>query len=246
MRLVLDKSLEDYLNGADETTRTLLAENGPLIQALRQTHDFFPRVLWAHSKQRGAVSQIVAMNSFMLFLAGARTALSGHQAAIFPILRTALEAACYSYLMSEDENLERVWLNRHDSPEALRACRRTFGKAVSHTAKALNEIQTGSGEIVTEAYDAAIDFGGHPNVRSVFGHVSLTEPNEDEVMVTLAGLYSADNIEVSRSLLACLDFGQAIGSVLFRGLEHQTQEVADAFDALQDAKERALGALRDT
>jgi hypothetical protein len=61
-------------------------------------------------------------------------ALSGHAAATFPLFRTAMEAACYAYLMKDNEDLEKVWLDRHTSPEALKKSRKAFTSAVKEAA----------------------------------------------------------------------------------------------------------------
>jgi hypothetical protein len=54
----------------------------------------------------------------MLLNAGIRIALTGHAAAIFPTLCTALESACYAYRMIEDEKLEKMWADRHQNAES--------------------------------------------------------------------------------------------------------------------------------
>jgi hypothetical protein len=60
----------------------------------------------------------VALNAFMLVNAGIRIALTGHAAAIFPTLHTALESACYAYRMIENEKLEKMWADRHQNAES--------------------------------------------------------------------------------------------------------------------------------
>lgn len=45
-----------------------------------------------------------------------------------------MEAACYAYLMKDNEDLEKVWLDRHTSPEALKKSRKAFTSAVKEAA----------------------------------------------------------------------------------------------------------------
>lgn len=240
---MINKSFDDYIASGDATTKALLQADSDLVKAIRTTHDFFAKELWAQGGGMSPIAMMAAMNAFMLYLAGVRVAMTGHAAAIFPLLRTALESACYAFLMSRNPDLERVWLDRHRDKAGLAACRKSFTSAVKDTAKGINAIQADSGDIVLQAYEAAIDFGGHPNVRSVFGHVSVNDPGGDEYHVNLAGLYGPEAREISQALVACLDFGQAIAIVLLRSLKDPTEDQGRALDALNDGKEAAVASL---
>jgi hypothetical protein len=61
------------------------------------------------------------------------------------------------------------------------------------------------------AYEGAIDFGAHPNLKGVAGHLSINENRPDGMTsVTLTSLYGSTHVETVRGLCACLDFGFAI------------------------------------
>jgi hypothetical protein len=129
-------------------------------------------------------------------------ALSGHPASTYPLFRASLEAACYAFIMSEDNALERVWNDRHDSEEASTKCRRRFTPAVKETARIFEDAQPEQGfaDLITEAYQASIDFDAHPNPRSIYHHVRLSDRAGGTQLVELIGLYSPDNFEVSRQI----------------------------------------------
>ncbi|WP_217075480.1 hypothetical protein [Burkholderia multivorans] len=63
-------------------------------------------------------------------------------------------------------------------------------------------------------YEGAIDYGAHPNIKGVFGHVSIEDQDADFVSVSHTSLYGATHIETIRGLCACLDFGLAIISII--------------------------------
>ena len=113
MKLLLGSSLDDYINCGDETTRKLLEADGPLIQALKKYLDFFANTLWADTNALSPIPAVLSTNAFILFLSGIRTAMTGHASAIFPILRTALESACYAFVMVQDSSTEQIWIDRH-------------------------------------------------------------------------------------------------------------------------------------
>lgn len=185
------------------------------------------------------------MHSFMLWTAAVRMAMSGHAAATFPLFRTALEAACYAYLMKDDQDLEKVWSDRHLSPEALKKSRRTFTSAVRDAA---GKIDAGAStpkfqKWVMDAYDAAIDHGAHPNPESIYRHLNPPKDAGDHYVVNLTGIYDAEDTELLRVLIACLDYGLVIACVLGHGLKDVPADLNANLDRLNQLKEKLSGEL---
>ena len=70
-------------------------------------------------------------------------------------------------------------------------------------------------EWVMALYEASIDFGAHPNQKSVVGHLTDGGTVDDEFqMFELTGVYGHDSWEVNRALLACVETGQAVAFML--------------------------------
>jgi len=141
--------------------------------------------------------------------------------------------------MSQNSSLEKIWLDRHDDKQSHDASRKAFGSAIKNTAAGLDAIDSGSGDFIKRVYDEAIDFGGHPNVRSILPNISAEE-RDDAYHVQLGGLYGPEAVQVAQALVACLDFGQAIGLTLLRSLKHPSEEMAQVFNDLDFAKQCAL------
>jgi hypothetical protein len=242
MRVLPMGPFEQYFKASDEVEKASLLEDAEGLRGLRVVHDYIADLLQRHGDAVGPLAVFLEFNSFMLLLAGMRTAISGHAAAIFPVLRTALESASYAYLMIDDQSLETIWSNRHRDKASLKACRKAFTSAVSMVAKKLNAIQADSGTYIEEIYEASIDFGAHPNTRSIFGHVN-TEEDDEIVQVRLVGVYAHDAFEARRAVLACWDFGIAIAIILTRANGDLTQELADRLDDLNVKKEAYASSL---
>ncbi len=113
MRLLKDQDWRAYLAGGDETSRELLEGDSPLVSAMNDADRFFSYEQYASEPDLGPVPAILGVNAHMYLLAAARTALSGHQAAVFPLVRTALESGCYAYLTAKTPELGTVWIERH-------------------------------------------------------------------------------------------------------------------------------------
>lgn len=204
----MGEGLDSYMAAADETAAELLAGDDGLVAALRRYDDYLRRDLWAHMRT-SAIGFILQMNAYMVFLSGVRMALSGHSAAVFPLLRTALESAAYGLLIERDPALADVWTHRHRSEADKNACRKafTFSQGINHLKGIAPEIH----DLAKLAYEGAIDFGAHPNLKGVAGHLSINENRPDGMTsVTLTSLYGSTHVETVRGLCACLDFGFAI------------------------------------
>jgi hypothetical protein len=236
VRLQHDLALSDYFDAADETTRELLAEEGPWMSALTMAHDVLARSLWAGEPNIRPAPAALSFNAFTVWLAALRTAFSGHEAAVYPLLRTALESACYAFLMIEDSDLDAVWLSRHEGKKQRAACRRAFTPAAALTAKALGARNETYGELTTEAYERVIDFGAHPNPQSVLTHLSFVDAADGYEQMRLTTLYGASAFQTRRCILACLDFAIAIALVLAHALAAPGEEISAKLQALNDAK----------
>lgn len=245
MIVEINESMDDYFDTTDAITAALREENSPILQTLHGFDGYFRKTLWRDAGGVAPVAMVLSMNAYMLFLAGVRVAMSGHVTACFPVLRTALESACYGFLIAKNPDLSAVWTDRHKDADSKKACRKAFGSAVTDVAKLVEREQPGGGQWLADAYDAAIDFGAHPNIKSVFGHVRILEdvPKDPYFRVNLAGLYGADHWETHRMLIGCLDFALAIAVVLTRALDNPDQEHQEQLQALNDEKNRVSRAF---
>jgi hypothetical protein len=238
IQVVMDGDMRAYLRAADETQAEILASDSPLVAALRTYDAFFRTRLFAQGPSE-PIALVLFMNAYQLFLAAMRMGLAGHSTAVFPLLRTALESAAYGGRIVGDPALGQIWTRRHRSQADKKACRKvfTFDKAVA----GLKERAPDFHGLAVAVYEGAIDFGAHPNIKGVFGHVSLDEKRNDGfAAVKHTGLYSPAHIETVRGLCACLDFGLAIIGVIALSRETISEELVDDLTALNEAKNDAV------
>lgn len=237
-RVELGDGLTGYLAAADETLQEIQGADTPLVKTLFQYDAYFRRDLWEHASATPPLACVLYLNAYQMFLAAARMALSGHPVAVFPLLRTSLESASYGYLLEQQPALAGVWTHRHRSEADKKACRNafTFDKAL----KGLDDKAPEIHQLAKLAYEGAIDYGAHPNLKGVFTHVSLNEDRPDGmVAVTHTSLYSAGHVETIRGICACLDFGLAIIGIITLAGDPDPAKVQAELQALNDAKEAA-------
>jgi hypothetical protein len=239
MRFEHNKSLDAYIAAGDETTKALLNPASPYRHAVEGLYDYFTGVLFAGDIELNPVPAFLAVNAFMLWLASVRMAATGHAAATYPLFRVALESACYSLVTQRDQAKEAVWRDRDDGPEAAKRCREALTGAAKEAARIMNAEQAKSGDIVSAGYQSAIDWGAHPNAKSIFRYLEPQADTDDKFWrLTITSLAGPENTEVRRTLIASLEFGVTIGLVLLRTIGNATQEKADALSKLHDEKER--------
>lgn len=238
LKLQIPAGFREYLATGDEITALHFKSPSLLLEAIEQLIGFFPNTLWKSDVELTPHQAMLSMNAFMLYFSAVRTALSGHVAATFPLYRTALESACYAYLLGRDRSLEKVWDGRHHGKAELKKSRQVFTRAVSDAAKLLESTQPqpGLAAWVMEAYDSAIDFGAHPNPKSIYRHIDTIQDRGDHWFVPLVGLHGHDSSEGSVALMACLDYGLVIAVVLSHCVGGAKTGVAEELNRLNDLK----------
>lgn len=81
------------------------------------------------------------------------------------LARTALEAAGYACLISTDQNAEKIWIERNQSSESLKAARNYFTSRRIHDS--LASYTTELATTYSRLYETAIEFGAHPNISGL-------------------------------------------------------------------------------
>jgi hypothetical protein len=231
--------LDQYLSAADETASEILQSDNKVAKALWQFDNYFQAELLPQVSTTSIFGTLLLLNAYQLFLAAVRTGLSGHTAAIFPLLRASLESAAYGFLLVEKPELSSVWTNRHASETDKKACRSafTFEKAIAGIGAKSPDIH----KLAKQAYESTIDYGAHPNVRGVFGHVSLDENRPDGMAaVSHVSLYDADHIETVRGLCAALDIGFLVIAIIVLSGGDVTSGMEADLQSLSDLKNAAI------
>ena len=132
-----EQGFRDYIEIGQANLAAMMSEPCPLLSGVERYCAFLQKDLLTGEQEVTPTAALLFMNGYMLYQSSIATALTGHAAAIYPLLRTALESACYGYVMRTDTAIERLWLNRHDSEAATKAARKTFTSAVNDAADAI-------------------------------------------------------------------------------------------------------------
>jgi hypothetical protein len=170
------RSLLEYVDAAIASAANVRNSNLEGLRVLEEMHTCFHELCIRGFSRISPEAAALAMHSHSMFLAGTLNGVTGHAAAVYPILRACLESALYCLHIAQNPHLGSIWAERGASAEARRACRKAFGadRVLATAAQANPPL----GTIVRAAYEELIDFGAHPNVTGVFKSLTASEVEE--------------------------------------------------------------------
>jgi hypothetical protein len=112
----------------------------------------------------------------------------------FAVLRVALESSLYGLFICKDPKypeLAMIWLKRHDSPQDMREVKNKF--QIGNMWPVLNSLHPQLYEQVKKLYDQTIDYGAHPNERSLS---SVLKQTGDEKTIEFHFRYITDDLDL--------------------------------------------------
>lgn len=110
------------------------------------------------------------------FVCACQLALSGQLSETYVLMRACLENALYAFYINESPDYAKVWSNRHKSEDSKKACRDLF--SVGKIFRCLEQKSKIIKDNISKSYEEAIDWGAHPNERSVFPNLVPKETGD--------------------------------------------------------------------
>lgn len=156
-----------------------------------------------------STAAVLILNAHASYRAGIRLALSGQLLPVFMTLRGSIESALYANAMIVSPDLQDIWLNRNRNDKAQQLCRNEFkiDKMFRYLTKAHEEQFS---DALHEAYQSTIDFGAHPNSRSLLKSIRIEEVGNGEHSLDFAYMHGANSFELRQSLVACAEVGTMV------------------------------------
>ncbi|WP_042860422.1 hypothetical protein [Dickeya sp. NCPPB 3274] len=212
MKIEID-TLSNYLEATLENLVHHAKEEPDLMGMIHEMDRIFHQEIFAHEYDANAATMLLAMNSYMMLSNAVFQALSGHQVAVLPVARAALESACYAYLISSDNKMGEIWFNRDKSKTATDNCRKAF--TIGATVAKLKHISPDMSDYLKKLYDLSIEYGAHPNIKAISHHLHNRGLVDDKFhSFSHIGVYGENSYQVNGALLLCVDVGQAIAFLL--------------------------------
>lgn len=149
----------------------------PYFELLIKAHEIFMDVNKSLSFK--TLEEMIAISLFGrtngCFIGAIRLASSGQITETWILLRACLENSLYAFYMAENPALVKIWTDRHESEGHKKKCKKAF--TVKKLFTALNKKSHGIATETKSLYEQTIDWGAHPNERSLF--INLENKRED-------------------------------------------------------------------
>lgn len=125
------------------------------------------------------------------FFAAVRLVASGQLTESYAQLRVCIENALYASYISSKPTLAKVWGDRHQSEQKRKKCRDSF--KISSMIKNLQSQSPALAKRAKKYYNTCIDFGAHPNERSVIPNIQMAKngPVKLHLLNTEPGFFGA-------------------------------------------------------
>jgi hypothetical protein len=179
--------------GADELTKFIDAARSnqwatfwnkrPIVGTLIAIDSQFVTISKDWLNPESEIAAFLLLRGHAAFRVAAALAMAGQVAETYVQCRAMLEYAAYAVHIYRTPPLGMIWLNRHKDPAATEAQKNAFShRKVSASVAAAN---VHAGKRFDDLYQRTIDFGGHPNERSVTGNMKMLNEPGKRTMLTV-------------------------------------------------------------
>jgi hypothetical protein len=158
--------------------------------------DLFVRVSKAWLNPPSEIEAMLFLRCHAAFRAAAGEAMAGQVVESYRQCRGMMENAAYAVHIHREPSLAKVWLDRHVSEAGMKASKKAFRHEL--VAQSVTTANMHAGKRFNDLYQRTIDFGGHPNERSVTGSMKVVEEPDRRVM--LAIMLHGDDLALDMAL----------------------------------------------
>jgi hypothetical protein len=168
--------ITDFIEKAHHNTLASYANLKTEYNLLVKIDKLFRDIVNNLTNTREFVPSFFLLRSHSSFLGAVRLGLSGQIPETYMVLRGTLENALYGLYISQNPANADTWLSRHDDKKSKQKTRDIFsyGKVIG----LLKSIDVKSYTVTSLLYDRCIDYGAHPNERSVTSVMNLLKNDE--------------------------------------------------------------------
>jgi hypothetical protein len=150
------------------------------------------------------IAALLLLRTHSAFRVAAGLACAGQVTEAYVLNRSVLENAAYALHLNRNKALRKVWLDRHVDLVSLEASSNALSyRKVQKTVAAVNRH---AGERFKKFYQQTIDFGGHPNERSVTGSMKMQKQAGGR-RIMLAIMQHGDGLQLDAILKATAQCG---------------------------------------
>jgi hypothetical protein len=167
-------SLTEFMERAYHGRFATFVNKKDWFRRLAGLDDCFVRVAkkdWLNP--RDMLTPLFFLRSHAAYRAACEHAMAGQVTEAFPQIRVCIEYAGYALHIDKTPGLDEIWLRRHDDETARNTAKGAF--QIGKIRPTIEKANRHAAKVFDELYERAIDFGAHPNERSITGNLRITD-----------------------------------------------------------------------
>lgn len=170
-------SLSSFIESAHQNTFATFVNIKPAFSHLQKISEVFDKAIGHLNNVKEWFVVFFILRAHSAYLAGIRLSTSGQVCEAFMVLRGCLEVALYGYYFYRNPGKAEMWMRRHDDEKSKKVVRNEF--LIGKMLDLLEKESPGTGKLMRQLYERCIDYGAHPNERSMTSNMRrMTEGKE--------------------------------------------------------------------
>ena len=200
-----DDPLSEFIEMSRENDHATFVQMRGEYGVLLRVDRCFKDITENLNENTSLLSALLVKRAHGAYRAACRLAISGQVVDSFPVLRGCLETAMYCLHIDRHPTAGDIWMRRHDDAESTNACRREFTVGnVMTTWEAEDQRVAATARML---YERTIDFGAHPNERSLTASMIIEELEGATSFSHL--LLTGNSLHIAHAMKTCAQVGVA-------------------------------------
>lgn len=224
-------ALSEFIEISRENDHATFARMPDEYGVLVKVDTCFSRITENLTNNERLVCSVLLLRCHSSYRAACRLAISGQVTEGFPVLRSCLETSMYCLHIAKNPGTDEIWLRRHENVDSIKKCKSEF--KVANVMRTWEKEDPSMASIARGLYERTIDFGGHPNEKSVTSGLII---EETERATTFWSLYLSGNpLHIAHAMKTCAQIGLA-ALYATRLVFRERFDILDITDELDELK----------
>jgi hypothetical protein len=163
--------LTSFIQMATDNIAATFHNKKRAFNALKDIDSYFQSIIDNLLNAPDFLASLLLLRTHSAYRAACRMSLSGQVPEAFVLLRSCIEYSLYALHINKNPEAGEKWINRHQDEEALKSAKNefTYGRVI----KTLETIDSSIYQTSRGLYERSIDFGAHPNERSITSSLKI-------------------------------------------------------------------------
>jgi len=168
--------LTSFIQMATENIAATFHNKKGAFNVLKDIDSYFQIIIDNLLNAPDFLASLLLLRTHSAYRAACRLSLSGQVPEAFVLLRSCIEYSLYALHINKNPEAGGKWIKRHEDEESLKSAKNEFqfGRVI----KTLETIDPSICQTSRLLYERSIDFGAHPNERSITSSLKVIKGND--------------------------------------------------------------------